>query len=181
VVNNQKCASLSETCLKTYVIDENNTLGDSTVTLLPDPISTYLSGTYNDYSTLLSSYTSGWNATTRSLMVDDILKLVSTDILSSVLVRENISDMIIGSLIYNNRMTTEINKAIAANGYYKYSNAFINYLSSVSCYWTNTEYNTSNAFAVKKIDDINSKIYNELKTTNCNIIPVIIVNKSNLE
>ncbi|MDD2490541.1 MAG: hypothetical protein PHY26_04785, partial [Bacilli bacterium] len=37
VIDNQKCTDISSTCLKTYVIDVNNKLGDKTVILLPDP------------------------------------------------------------------------------------------------------------------------------------------------
>ena len=52
-------------CLTTYVMDVNNTLGDETVTLLPNVKNTYLNSTFNDYATTLSSITSSWTVGTR--------------------------------------------------------------------------------------------------------------------
>ncbi len=180
VVSNSKCLESSTTCLKTHVIDKNNTLGDTTVTLLPDLTNTYSNGTYSNYSSLLTTETSSWTVNTRALLVTDILNIVSTDVTNSLLIRNNISDLIIGNLNYTNRMTTEINRAINYNGYYTFLNAKFNYLGSSNCYWTNSEYNTINAFAIKAIDETKSKIYGELKTNTCNVVPVIIANKTNL-
>lgn len=180
VVNNNKCSILSSNCIKTYVIDENNKLGDSTVTLLPDPIGTYSASGYNSYGTTLSNSTSSWSVNTRDLKVEDILKIASNDIIGSVLVRDGISDSIIGKLNNSDRITSELAKAINYNGYYRYFNEKFNYLSSVNCYWTSSNYNTNQAFAVKKIDDTSSIIYNESKETNCNIIPIIVADKENL-
>jgi len=180
VVSNRICTDVSSTCLETFVMDSNSTLGDSTITLLPNPNKTYLSGNYSDYSALLSSLTNDWTVNTRSLLVDDILKIVSRDVMTSVLVRNNISDSIIGKLVYNNRINTELNRAISYNGYYKYINNKFNYLLSNDCYWTNSEYDINNGFAITKTDEVNSKLYNELKTNNCKVIPIIIVDKINL-
>jgi hypothetical protein len=180
VVNNHVCTVVSSTCLETYIIDINNKLGDTTVTLLPNPNNTYLNGTYSDYNSVLSSVTNGWAVSTRPLLASDLLKIVSTDIMNSYLIRNNISDMIIGNLNYDTRMNTEIARAVSYTGYYKFVNAKFNYFSANNCYWTNSEYNSSNGFAVKKIDETNSMIYGEAKTTSCNIVPIILVNKSNL-
>jgi hypothetical protein len=180
VVNNSVCTEINSTCLKTYVIDVNNKLGDTAVTLLPDPSITYLNGTYSNYSSSLSTITSGWTVNTRSLLVSDLLKAVSTDITGSLLIRNGISDSIIGNLSYDNRINTEIAKAISYNGYYSFVNTKFSYFPATSCYWTNSEYNTSNGFAAIKINETNSKIYGEAKTSSCNVIPVILANKSNL-
>lgn len=180
VVNNEVCTEISTTCLTTYVIDTNNTLGDDTVTLLPNVKNTYLSSGFNDYAMTMSSVTSGWTVETRALTVEDLLKITSKDVIESTLIRDNISDLIIGKLNYGTRMNTEIAKAVSSNGHYNFSNEKFNYISSANCYWTSSEYNSNNGFAVKKIDEINSKIYGEAKTTSCNVIPVIIAPKTNL-
>ncbi len=180
VVDNKACTEISTTCLTTYVVDVNNTLGDETVTLLPNTKNIYSTSNFNDYALTLSNITSGWTANTRPLAVEDLLKIASKDVMKSTLVRDNISDLILGKLNYGNRISTEIAKAVSYNGHYNFSNERFSYLSAANCYWTNTEYNSSNGFAVKKIDDINSKIYGEDKNASCNVIPVIIVPKENL-
>jgi hypothetical protein len=180
VVNNNVCAEISGSCIKTYVIDINNKLSDTTVSLLPDPNSTYLNGIYADYNTLFSSVTNGWTVSTRPLLVGDLLKIVSTDVMNSFLIRNGISNSIIGNLNYGDRINTEIAKSVSYTGYYSFINERFGYLSATNCYWTNSEYNSSNGFALKLIDTTNSKIYGEVKTSSCNVIPVILANKSNL-
>ncbi len=180
VANSRRCSELSSTCITTYIIDTNNKIGDETVTLLPDPKNDYASGIYSDYSTELSNLTATWTATTRSLQASDIMKIISTDVMQSLLIRENISDTIMGDLKYGNRITTEITKAVNYNGYYKFMNDKFSYLPSVNCYWTNSEYNIDNGFAVKKIDENNSKLYGESKSSSCKVVPVIIASKSSL-
>lgn len=235
VESNQKCTTISSTCLETYVIDINNRSGDETVTLLPNPLNhtllrvgqvlkipttesvsmppapgeyieytvqsgdnlnamaqqynttineilriNNLASNYNYYNTALSDLTEDWAVTTRPLLVEDILKIISKDVIDSYLIRENISDAIIGNLNYQNRMTTEINRATSYNGYYSFINQKFNFLSSNNCYWTSSQYNINNAFAIKNIDENSSKIYGESKTTICNVVPVILANKNNL-
>ncbi len=181
VVSNQICTEINSTCLEMHVIDVNSTLGDNTVTLLPNPSNTYLNGIYSDYNSLITTITNGWTVNTRPLIVDDILKAVSRDVMSSLLVRNNISDAIIGNVTYNNRLSTELSRAISYHGYYKFINEKFNYLVSDTCYWTNSEYDLNNGFAVIKIDEVNSRIYDEIKTTNCKVVPVIIADKVNLQ
>jgi hypothetical protein len=177
VENDRSCDKISPTCISTYVIDVNNKLGDNTVTLLPDPKNTYVTGTYNDYDTLMAGFISNWAADTRPLLVDDILKVISTDVMNSLLVRSGMSDSIIGNLKYGNRLSVEVNKAISYNGFYRFVNERFNYLSSVNCYWTSSQYNINNGFAIKKENENNSILYSESKENTCNIIPVIISKK----
>lgn len=181
VVNNRSCSEISSTCLKTYVIDESNKVGDVNVSLLPDLFGTYSLGTYNNYDNLLTNASSTWNVSTRPLKIEDILHIVSRNVESSYLVRDNLSDVIIGKLDYNNRFNEEVNKAISSNGYYKFSNQVFPYLTTSKCYWLNSEYGTDKAFALVKIDDNNSKIYGELKTNECSVVPVIEVAKANID
>lgn len=185
VANNTRCTEIDDYCIKTYVISSNSTIGDNNVLLLPELYDTYSTGKYSDYSTKLMNVISGWGdnvkSLTRELKVDDLMNVISNDILQSKLIRANISDSIIGTLKYNNRMTTELSKAIAYNGYYSFNNQKFNYLSSSKCYWTKSEYNTNKAFAFTKVNENSGKIYGEDKNTECSIVPVISVPKSNLK
>ncbi len=181
VVNNKKCSEIGDNCIATYVLDKNNTLGDDTVTLLPNPKNTYATGSFNDYSSLLASVTNGWTVPTRELTAGDIMGVISTDIMDTNLVRSGISNVVAGNLKYANRMTSELTKTATYNGYYGYHNDKFSYLSTANCYWTNSEYNVSSGYAAKKIDDIISKVYGEAKETVCNVVPVIIASKVNLE
>jgi hypothetical protein len=180
VVDNKKCTELSDTCLATYVIDVDNKLGDEVVTLMPTPKKTYLNGIYNNYDTLFSTITNDWTVEKRPLMIEDLLRIVSKDVMNSVLVRENLSDAIIGNLKYQDRIQTEIERATNEGGYYVFEYEKFEFLSSNVCYWTKTEYNNELAFALKNIDQNQTKIYGELKNTNCNVVPVILANKNNL-
>ena len=178
VLNNRRCSELSSTCIKTYVLDNNSTLGDNTVSLLPNVYDSYTKAPYSDYNSVIESY--GWNVETRNLEVKDILDVVSTDILNSVLKRNNISDLIIGNLKYPNRLNTELLKATNYNGYYEYLTSEFNFITSSSCYWTTTSYNSDKAFAFVRENQTHGKIYGEDKTSNCGIIPVIVARKSNI-
>ena len=180
VVNNTSCIEVSSTCLSTKIIDVDNKLGDDTVSLLPDVTSTYLESTYSNYNQTLTNYTSTWTVTNRALQISDLMSVISTDINNSVLVRNTLSDSIIGSLSYSGRMTTELTKAINYSGYYRFNNEIFSYLVKDTCYWTSSEYDINNAFAFYKIDVNYSKLYPNDKTATCSIIPVIIALKSHI-
>lgn len=128
-----------------------------------------------------NNITSNWGVMTRPLVVEDLLKVISTDINDSVLVRENLSDDVIGNLNYEGRIEKEINKAITDTGYYKFLNEKFPFIVSSKCYWINSNYNEEYGFALTKIDDTYSKMYNEDKQTQCEIVPVIIASKATLE
>ena len=128
-----------------------------------------------------NNITSNWGVMTRPLVVEDLLKVISTDINDSVLVRENLSDDVIGNLNYEGRIEKEINNAITDTGYYKFLNEKFPFIVSSKCYWINSNYNEEYGFALTKIDDTYSKMYNEDKQTQCEIVPVIIASKATLE
>ena len=180
VVLNRKCNSVSATCLNTTVIDYNNKLGDLTVTLLPSLYGNYQTGTFNNYNSVVTNYTNGWSVPHRALTIDDILKVISHDVMDTNLLGNNISPQIVGTLDYGNRITREIAKAKTFNGYYIFKNNRFNYLSSNSCYWINSEYNNENGFALVRVDENNTKVYPKAKNEECRIIPVIIAPKDNL-
>ena len=180
VLLNKRCYSVSETCLSTTVIDANNTLGDVNVTLLPSLYGNYLSSSFNDYNSKLQEFTSNWSSPTRGLSVDDLLYVVSKDVTNTLLNGDNLSPQIVGYLGYENRINSEINKAISFNGYYTFLNDRYNYLVHSGCYWTTTAYDNDNGFAFGKLNELKSEIYGKLKSDECKVIPVIIAPKNNL-
>ena len=179
VIDNKVCTELSSSCIATYVIDVNNKIGDTTVSLLPDLYKSYGVGKYTNYDNLLNTLIGRWNVNLRAATVEDILRPISKDVVNSVMVRDNLSDEIIGNLNDPNRLTSEINKLISYNGYFKYLNSKFPYLASNKCYWVKSDYQDG-AFAFIKIDDDYSKIYKEDVSTSCTILPIIEVSKSNL-
>lgn len=180
VVNNERCNKLSDTCIKTYIIDDNNTLADTKVTLLPNPHKEYNNAYFNDYINTLNSFVSTWNVNTRGLFVEDLLKIISNDIKSSFLIIENYSNKIIGNLNYSNRLNFIINKAISNNGFFRFQNEKFNYLTSNNCYWTQSNYNDTTGYALIKEDENTSKLYDNSKENLCHVIPIIEMDKNKL-
>jgi uncharacterized protein (UPF0297 family) len=88
-----------DNCIKTYVIDVDNKLSDTSVTLLPDLYGTYASGTYSEYETAYNTLTSNWTVTHRKLSANDLLPVISKDINSSVMVGTDISNQLVGYII----------------------------------------------------------------------------------
>ena len=109
------------------------------------------------------------------------MKIVSKDLINSLIIRENFSDSVIGYLNYENRIDNIINNTVLYNGYYKFLNQEYDFLVSSKCYWFKKEYNNEKGFALTMIDDLNSKIYGEDKfkpeedeSNKCSVVPVII-------
>lgn len=188
VVKNERCTVESvecnpeseSCCIRTNLIDVNSKVSDTTVTLLPKVIKNYSTGTFNDISTLYQQQITGWTVNTRLLNADDVLKVISKDIKDSVIVRDELSDLVIGNLNDPNRISLIKQKAIESQGYYKFLNKY-SYFVSNSCYWLNEEYDIDKAFAVGKLDQDSMKLYGELKTSSCKVIPVLIVEKDKLK
>jgi len=177
VAENKICEVESSTCIKTNVIDVNNTIGDTTVTLLPK-VKEYkenTTGAYNNINTLYQNYVYLWNASTRLLSVADVLNVVSRDIKDSVLVRPDVSDLVIGNLSYEGRLNKVLLKALNGQGYFKFSNKFL-YFQSDECYWLDNEYDKNIVFAVDALDQNSMKI-SATDKNNCKVMPVIIGNK----
>ncbi|MDD6271948.1 MAG: hypothetical protein PUA90_00305 [bacterium] len=174
-VNNVKCDKLGNTCIKTHILNTNVSEGDE-LFLLPDLYDTYQSGTFNDYNTLL---TNTWTVDNRDLKLNDILNLVSQDIDNTYLIRNNLSDRIIGYIEYNNRFNNYLNNIIKPyNSYIKYDTTKYSFLSSNNCYWINTEYNETQAFALVKDQNKGNIITPYDKTNICGVVPVIVLPKS---
>ena len=178
VINNQPCSQLSDSCIKTYVIDTDNKLGDDNVNLLPDLYDSYAEGTFDQYSSNLTAISNNWNVTTRSLKVQDLLKIISLDVVNSIRGNDVFSDMIIGNMSYGTRIDSEITRMSAVNSYYKYLNERFPFLSTSKCYWLDNEYNSTKSFAFSKLDDTYSIVEGKDKSTTCSVVPVIIASKS---
>lgn len=176
VVADEVCNTIGNDCLSTYVIDVNNKLKDSTVTLLPSQISDFLS-TFDNYGSTFDTLVHNWQVDTRELKVTDILSIISTDVMNSWLVRDELSNALIGNLEYGDRIDTEISKAIHYDGYYIFNNSKFKFLSLNSCYWTNSSYNYEKGFRIVRLDEEYTKLEGFNKDTSCYIVPVIIADK----
>lgn len=179
IKNNKRCEQLSNNCIKTYVIDTNNKVGDISVSLLPDLFATYSSGIYGEYDNIYNEFVSDWNTSNRPLNIDDIIKIISKDITNSVLVRDGFSNDIIGNIRYGNRLNTEFDKFSNNNGYYTFLNEKFTYLTTSKCYWLKNNHNNK-SYAMIKENESTSKIYEET-TNECSVVPVIVASKVNLE
>lgn len=177
---NHRCFNLSDTCINTTVIDVNNKIGEENVTLLPSLYEDFGESTFNDYETKFELITTNWTAPRRPLIVDDLLHIISKDVINSVMNGDNISPQIIGNLTYNNRITKELESVSKVNGYYTFLNDRFNYLVKSGCYWTNSSYDSNNGFAFGKLNDLKGEIYGKNKNELCKIVPVILAPKDNL-
>lgn len=180
-VNKSICAEVGNGCFKTYVIDKNNKTSDNTVNLMLDPATIYEidpNDIYQNYDTIFDTITDGWKVTTLKPTAENILNIISKDIEHSLLVRENISDRIIGNLSYQNSLTTEFNNLIENGGYYKFLNEKFSYITSNTCYWVNNEIDSIKSFVVEEINQNESKLYeNTMIDKKCNIVPIIQISK----
>ena len=180
IKNNTRCSQLSDSCIRTHVIDINNKISDDIVTLLPDILSTYPTGIYDKYDELLATTVNSWNVNTRMLEINDILKIVSKDINNSLIITEKLSDSIIGYMEYENRIDNVLNRVSNYNGYFRFQNINYMYLVTNKCYWLKKDYNETEAFAFTKENEEISKLYGESKNNECSVIPLILAPKKNL-
>lgn len=182
VVEDNFCTKLSDTCLSTTVIDENNKLGDETITVIPNILNKFTESTYNNYNETLNNIASNWNVEYSALTASDILKIISKDIENSNMITPTLSNIIVGNTHSITMIDKILDKASTLNGYFEYMNDKFKFLydSSGSCYWTMSNYNADKGFAFTKIDNEKSKLYGELKTTTCQVLPVIKITKKDI-
>lgn len=175
-IKNEFCTELKSGCIETYVLDSNNKVIDQQVKLIPSVKNNYSLSGYENIKNTYNSFVSSWTVDTSELKLKDMLHIVSTDIFNSVMVKDNLSDDLIGFTKYENRVEDIISKSIISDGYFKFQNDF-DYFVSNTCYWLKDEYDQDNAFAYEKIDSQQSKFGPKAKSNMCNVIPVIIANK----
>ena len=159
-------------CYNFYVIDKHNKIQDETVTLIMDTDGMNR-GTYKDVLELDGDIF-------RVPSAEELLDAISLDIVDSTIVVENVSDRLLGNVSFNNRSKTLLEDVALKNGYIRFNSKYFNNLSSNSCYWTSTQYNNEKAYAIVDMDNTNVKLYGELKNSICNFVPIVEVNKNNL-
>lgn len=138
VALNKRCQQLSDTCIRTNVIDTDNKQSDTTVNLLPSIMS-------NDLNPEL------WSTEKRLLSIEDILKIISIDVNNSYIIRNNLSDTIIGSTKYPGRVDSIISM-LGETDYFKFNTETFSYLKSSNNICLSPNY------MMEKQDDISSII-----------------------
>lgn len=177
VINNVKCDKMSDSCKRMHILNPNYDESEDFI-LLPDLYETYGSGTYNEYDSLL---TSTWNVELRSLRLNDILNLISEDLDNSYLIRNNLSDKLIGYIGYNNRIDKYIKNVVNPyESYFKFDNSKYSFLSLNKCIWIKDKYDDNNSFAIVNDSTKGNMIKPYNISNNCEVIPVVIVPKYKL-
>lgn len=181
VKDNKICNNISSTCIKTHVIDTKNKIADDTVTLLPSFDNNYLENTFYNSDLLYNNIISSWSANTRKLSVEDVLKVISTDIDNTIIKKEGLSDLILGKVDYKTRASTILDNNSNNNASYVFKNSTFLYLASNTCYFLDGHDNSTFAYSLAKIDNDTSSINMVSKDKTCKVIPVIIASKNNLK
>ncbi len=181
VKDNKTCNNINSTCIKTHVIDTKNKIADDIVTLLPSFDNNYLENTFYNSDSLYNNIISSWNANTRKLSVEDVLKVISTDIDNTIIKKEGLSDLILGKVDYKTRASTILDNNSNYNASYVFKNSLFLYLASNTCYFLDGHDNSTFAYSLAKIDNDTSSINMVSKDKTCKVIPVIIANKSSLK
>ncbi len=177
---NQKCTKVSSTCLKTNIIDIENRVGDTYVTLLPDLYKSYGLTSFTGMSSAFTELTSRWKVTSEKLTAKHLLNIISKDIESSKIKKENLSDSLIGYTSFQNRTEKIMTDVINNNGSFIFSASSFPYLTSTRCFWLEESYDETRAFTLSKLDDNTGSIKPLEKTSTCSIIPVMKIPKTNL-
>ena len=181
VKDNKTCNNINSTCIKTHVIDTKNKIADDIVTLLPSFDNNYLENTFYNSDSLYNNIISSWNANTRKLSVEDVLKVISTDIDNTIIKKEGLSDLILGKVDYKTRASTILDNNSNYNASYVFKNSSFLYLASNTCYFLDGHDNSTFTYSLAKIDNDTSSINMVSKDKTCKVIPVIIANKSSLK
>lgn len=180
VIDNKTCNKISDTCFKTTVIDADNTLKDDTVNLIPNLYSEYEEGTFDTYSNSINQIQNNWSVNVSPLDLQSLLKVISKDITESYTSYTNLSSSIIGNINSVNSLNKTVNKVKNFTGNFNYLSENYPYLVSSRCIWLNDEYDSEHGFIFKEEND---RVYikKEHKNTTCKIIPIIKMNKEDLE
>ena len=119
--DNERCYDYNDPkCIKGYIIDKNSTMGDANVTVLPDLFETYEKGQATELESKLSGLTRNWGVTTDTLKPNDVLSVVSKDIISTVLIRPNLSNKIVGSINSVDRLESVKELVTSKKGYFRF-------------------------------------------------------------
>lgn len=159
-----------EFCYNFYVVDKNNLLSDNTVKLMLSPENSI---DYGNYDYIKSISTSQFMLPSAEFILEGITR----DIFDTYIILPNVSKRIVGNVSKENRKTSLLNDISNKNGHIEFNHNNFHQFASDECYWTSTEYNSTNAYAIKTENDNTIKLYGENKNSNCNFIPIIEVPK----
>lgn len=182
-LDNVRCDSIGGNCYRTNLITPYYDESED-VLLLPNILNNYGSGTYDKFEEEISKFTSSWTSAHDSFKLYDLINVVGTDVHNTILVREELSDTIVGYVTKEDRFDSYISDKVIPekyNSYIKFDSVLFDYLNTNKCIWLNYEYNDNKGFAMSKLSDGIMKIYPEDKTTECKIIPLIKVPRKTLE
>ena len=178
---NARCYNVGGTCIKTTVLD-NDINKVEKISLLPNLYDEYPEGTFEEYTTLLNKIKTEWKVATTSLKAQKLMKVISNDIKNSYIVSDNISNKIIGTINNDARESMLFNESKLLGKHFIFSNTNFEYLNSNKCFWTDTEFDETQSYALSKIDETTSKIGpTDKKTTRCSILPIILIEKGKLK
>lgn len=181
VKDNKICNTTSSTCIKTHVIDTKNKIADNTVTLLPSFDNDYLENTFNNSNLSYTNIVSNWNASTRKLNVEDVLKVISTDIDNTIVKRNGLSDLVLGKVDYKTRASSVLDNNINYNATYEFKNNTFLYLASNTCYFLEGHDTDTMVYNLVKVDNDTSSVDMISKDKTCKVMPVIIASKNSLK
>lgn len=158
-VNNgyNTCIKGDTGCYKFYVVEKDNLNIDTTVKMMGSPVEGFSTSTYaNAGSNIIDSKT--------------VMDIISTDVLNTVIVKDNLSSRVLGTsndeTYYNNILGDMKNN----NYYIKFSSAKFDMLKSGDCYWVKND--TYSNLAIKLLDYDNVILYYENNSV-CKVVPVI--------
>ena len=177
-----KCDTIGGSCYITNMITPSYDDSDS-VLLLPNILNDYGYGKFDQFENKMIDITSSWLTQTYRLELKDLINLVSNDVHNTLLIREGLSDSILGYIGEESRFDAFIKDKVVNekyNGYITFDSNLYDYLDTNKCYWINYEYGVDTAFAFTKLEDGKMKIYPENKESECYFVPVISVLRSKL-
>lgn len=181
-VEDNRCDTIGGNCYKTNLITPYYDEVEN-VMLLPNILNDYGSGTYSEFESVISNSTSSWTSNHSSFVLKDLLSVVGTDVHNTILVREELSEAIVGYVTHEYRFDNYMSIKVLPskyNSYIKFDSVLFDYLDTNKCIWLNYEYDENKGFAMTKLSDGIMKIYPEDKSTSCKIIPLISVSREKL-
>lgn len=186
-IEDKVCDSIGGDCYKTNMITTYHNQSEE-VYLIPNILNEYGHGTYEQIEEKYEKVTENWITKTKQFEIKDLINVVGLDLYKTILKKEKtlesgeiikLSDEIVGYVTHDTRFEEFMtNKMIKYNGYIEYDSEKFDYLTSTKCYWLNYEFSEDKAYAMKKDREGVMKIYPELKTEDCYVVPVIIMPKS---
>ena len=177
---NDVCDRVSDTCMTTHVLTSNYEDTD-TIALLPELRLANTENTYENYNALVNDFSSQWTVNKTNLKLEHILRLLSEDLDKTILVRNGLSDRILGYINYADRLDHYLaDKVINYDSYFKYDTVRYSFLESPNCYWLDTIYDDTKAFALVLDSEKGNIITPYDKTNTCKAVPVILVPKEKL-